>query len=114
MPLGLKFPIKIALHTKKTTISAELVTISTTPGAFPLVPCTVCFGQRTFKLMPVCGSQRMSCLQKGTSISTLDGPDRMTHLGGFILVISHPLLFQISCNLWVQGLEKHLSKPSGM
>ncbi len=43
---------------------------------------------------------------KGTLISTLDGPDRMTPLGGFILVISHHLLFQISC-LWVQGLEKH-------
>jgi hypothetical protein len=43
---------------------------------------------------------------KGTSISTLDGPDRMTHLGGFISVISYLLLFQISC-LWVQGLEKH-------
>jgi hypothetical protein len=58
MPLGLKFPLKIALRTKKTTISAELVTISTTPRAFPLVPCTVlCFGQRTIKLMPVCGSK---------------------------------------------------------
>jgi hypothetical protein len=57
MPLGLKFPFKIALCTKKTTISAELVTIGTTPGAFPLVSCTVCFGQKTFKLMRICGSK---------------------------------------------------------
>jgi len=61
MPFGLKFPLKTALRTKKTTISAELVTISTTLRAFPLVPCTVCFGQRTIKLMPVCGSKMALC-----------------------------------------------------
>jgi hypothetical protein len=49
------------LRTKKTTIPAELVTISTTLRAFPLVPCTVCFGQRTIKLMPVCGSKMALC-----------------------------------------------------
>jgi hypothetical protein len=52
--------------------------------------------------MPVCGSKMAFCVSifaedvmpaKGTLISTLDGPDRMTHLGGFILVISHLLLY---------------------